>query len=303
MQQITVRVPASTSNLGPGFDCLGVALSLYNNVTVSRGKRGAVSGMVRDAARKFFAAAECRAFEFSCDIRGNIPIARGLGSSVTVRLGVLHALNKIARTSLTRHELFTLCAELESHPDNAAPASFGGFTLARGLETQHFNVSSQLRFILLIPNFEIATNEARRLLPAKISRTEAVQNVANASAIATAFATRDYKKLCGRFVDYLHQPFRKKFVPFLDQVIEAAQRAGALGAFLSGSGPAICAITLASPKQIAGAMLRASRLRDAQTIVLRADNQGARILKSAIRNPPFGKLRVLSLSQRKPKIQ
>ncbi len=283
MQQVTVRVPASTSNLGPGFDCLGVALSLYNNVTVSRGQRGAVNGMIRDTARKFFSAAQCKAFEFSCDIRGDIPIARGLGSSVTVRLGVLHALNKIARTNLTRHELFTLCAELEGHSDNAAPASFGGFTLARGLEMQHFNVSPQLRFVLLIPNFEIATNEARRLLPSKISRTDAVRNIANASAIATAFATRGYEKLGGCFVDYLHQPFRKRLVPFLEDTIRSAETAGALGAFLSGSGSAICAITLRNPRKIAGAMMRASRQKDAGIIITRADNEGAQILKSEIK--------------------
>src|SRR5437763_14587505 len=150
--------------------------------------------MVRDAARKFFATSEFKGFEFSCYISGDIPSAGGLGSSVTVRLGVLHALNQIARTNLTRHDLFTLCAELEGHADNSAPASFGGFTLARGLEIQHFNVSPLLRFVLLIPNFEIATNEARRLLPSKISRTDAVRNIANASAIATAFATRGYER-------------------------------------------------------------------------------------------------------------
>ena len=284
MQQVTVRVPASTSNLGPGFDCLGVALSLYNDITVSRGKRGAVSAMIRDAARKFFAAAQCKAFEFSCDIRGDIPIARGLGSSVTVRLGVLHALNEIVGTNLTRHELFTLCAELEGHSDNAAPASFGGFTLARGLEIQNFDVSPQLRFILLIPNFEIATNAARQLLPSKISRTDAVRNIANASAIATAFATRGYERLGGCFVDYLHQPFRKRLVPFLQDTIRSAETAGALGAFLSGSGSAICAITLRNPRKIAGAMMRASRQKDAGIIITRADNEGAQILKSAIRN-------------------
>jgi len=283
VQQVTVRVPASTSNLGPGFDCLGVALSLYNNITVSRGKRSVVSAMIRDAARKFFAAAQCKAFEFSCDIRGDIPIARGLGSSVTVRLGILHALNKIAGTNLTRHELFTLCAELEGHSDNAAPASFGGFTLARGLETQHFNVSSRLRFILLIPNFEIATNAARQLLPSKISRTDAVRNVANASAIASAFATHDYEKLCGCFVDYLHQPFRKKLVPFLEDTIRSAETAGALGAFLSGSGSAICAIALRNPRKIAGAMMGASGQKDAGIIITRADNEGAQILKSEIK--------------------
>jgi len=283
VQQVTVRVPASTSNLGPGFDCLGVALSLYNNITVSRGQRGAVNGMIRDTARKFFSAAQCKAFEFSCDIRGDIPIARGLGSSVTVRLGVLHALNKIARTNLTRHELFTLCAELEGHSDNAAPASFGGFTLARGLEMQHFNVSPQLRFVLLIPNFEIATNEARRVLPSKISRTDAVRNIANASAIATAFATRGYERLGGCFVDYLHQPFRKRLVPFLEDTIRSAETAGALGAFLSGSGSAICAVTLRNPRKIAGAMMRASRQKDAGIIITRADNEGAQILKSEIK--------------------
>src|SRR5438874_9403562 len=241
--------------------------------------------MIRDTAKKFFSAAQCKAFEFSCDIRGDIPIARGLGSSVTVRLGVLHALNKIARTNLTRHELFTLCAELGGHSDNAAPANFGGFALARGLEMQHFNVSPQLRFVLLIPNFEIATNEARRLLPSKISRTDAVRNIANASAIATAFATRGYERLRGCFVDYLHQPFRKRLVRFLEDTIRSAETAGALGAFLSGSGSAICAITLRNPRKIAGAMMRASRQKDASIIITRADNQGAQILKSAIRNP------------------
>ncbi len=282
MQQVTVRAPASTSNLGPGFDCLGVALSLYNQVTVKSGTAGGGNRMVRDAARKFFAVANCKPFDFSCDILGNVPIGRGLGSSVTVRLGVLHALNEIARTNLSRDELFKLCAELEGHPDNAAPASFGGFTIARGTDVQHFNVSPRLRFILLIPSFEIATIEARRLLPADILRTNAARNTANVAAIAAAFATRDYKRLRGCFVDYLHQPFRKKLVPFLDRVITAAERAGALGAFLSGSGSAICALALDDSKKIAAAMQRASRLFHTQTVITRADNRGVRIFKSAI---------------------
>ena len=282
MQQVTVRAPASTSNLGPGFDCLGVALSLYNQVTIKSGTPSSGNRMVREAARKFFAVANCKQFDFSCDIRGNVPIGRGLGSSVTVRLGVVHALNEIARTNLSRDELFKLCAKLEGHPDNAAPGSFGGFTIARGSEAQHFKVSPRLRFILLIPSFEVATIEARRLLPADILRTNAVRNTANAAAIAAAFATRDYKRLRGCFVDYLHQPFRKKLVPFLDRVITAAEGAGALGAFLSGSGSAICALALDNSKKIAAAMLKASRLLHTQTVITRADNRGARICKSAI---------------------
>src|SRR5947208_11335356 len=284
MQQVTVRAPASTSNLGPGFDCLGVALSLYNQVTVKSGTAGGGNRMVRDAARKFFAVANCKPFDFSCDILGNVPIGRGLGSSVTVRLGVLHALNEIARTNLSRDELFTLCAELEGHPDNAAPASFGGFTIARGTDVQHFNVSPRLRFILLIPSFEIATVEARQLLPADILRTNAARNAANVAAIAAAFATRDYKRLRGCFVDYLHQPFRKKLVPFLDRVITAAERAGALGAFLSGSGSAICALALDDSQKIAAAMLRAFRLFHTQAVITRADHLGSRFSKSAIPN-------------------
>ena len=282
MQQVTVRAPASTSNLGPGFDCLGVALSLYNQVTIKSGTAGGGNRMVRDAARKFFAVANCKPFDFSCDIRGNVPIGRGLGSSVTVRLGVLHALNEIAQTNLSRNELFKLCAKLEGHPDNAAPASFGGFTVARGTDVQRFKVSPRLRFILLIPSFEIATIEARRLLPANILRINAARNSANAAAIAAAFATREYKKLGGCFVDYLHQPFRKKLVPFLDRVITAAEGAGALGAFLSGSGSAICALALDDSKKVAAAMLRASRLFHTQAVITRADNRGVRIFKSAI---------------------
>ena len=282
MQQVMVRAPASTSNLGPGFDCLGVALSLYNQVTIRSGIPGDGNRMVREAARRFFAAAKCKRFDFSCDIRGNVPIGRGLGSSVTVRLGVLHALNEIAQTNLSRDKLFKLCAELEGHPDNAAPASFGGFTIARGSEVQHLKVSPRLRFILLIPSFEVATIEARRLLPADILRTDAARNTANVAAIAAAFATRDYKRLRGCFVDYLHQPYRKRLVPFLDRVITAAECAGALGAFLSGSGSAICALALDDSKKIAAAMLKASRLLHAQTVVARADNRGARICKSAI---------------------
>ena len=282
MQQVTVRAPASTSNLGPGFDCLGVALALYNQVTIKSGTPGGGHRMVREAARKFFAVANCKQFDFSCDIRGNVPIGRGLGSSVTVRLGVLHALNEIAQTNLSHNELFKLCAKLEGHPDNAAPASFGGFTVARGTDVQRFKVSPRLRFILFVPSFEIATIEARRLLPANIQRINAARNSANVAAIVAAFATRDYKKLGGCFVDYLHKPFRKKLVPFLDRVITAAEGAGALGAFLSGSGSTICALALDDSKKIAAAMLRASRLFRTQAVITRADNRGVQIFKSAI---------------------
>lgn len=281
MHQVTVRVPASTSNLGPGFDCLGVALRIYNHVTVSRGAGDQGGTMARRTAVAFFQQNRLRRFPFSCSIAGEVPQARGLGSSVTVRLGVLHGLNELAGRPLQRRDLFEICAALEGHPDNAAPACFGGFNIVRGLVPQTFTVSSQLHFVLLVPDFEIATVEARRLLPARIDRLKAVESSRNACAITAAFASREYEALRGAFTDHLHQPFRNKLIPFLDDVVAAAEEAGALGAFLSGSGSTICAITRRSPEKVACAMLHAAASPNAQTILTNADNRGARLLQIA----------------------
>ncbi len=134
MEQITVRVPASTSNLGPGFDCLGVALRIYNTITMARSasRRHFYPPIVSEAAHRFFNEARRRAFSFSCSIVEQIPRSRGLGSSATVRLGVLLALNRLSGNPLDQLKIFQLCAELEGHPDNAAPAIFGGFTVVVG---------------------------------------------------------------------------------------------------------------------------------------------------------------------------
>jgi homoserine kinase len=285
MQQATVRVPASTSNLGPGFDCLGLALRIYNQVTLARGRGERGGAMVRGAATAFFKRAGVRPFPFSCSIAGDIPRSRGLGSSAAVRIGVLLGLNELASRPLQRRDLFKICAALEGHPDNAAPASYGGFNVVRGLERQLFTVSALLHFVLLVPNFEIATADARRLLPSRIDRLDAVENARNACAITAAFASRDYAALRGAFSDHLHQPFRKKLIPFLDDVIGAAESAGALGAFLSGSGSTICAITVRAPEKISRAMLAAANSPGARTIITNADNRGARILQFEIRKP------------------
>jgi homoserine kinase len=274
MGKITVQVPASTSNLGPGFDCLGVALRLYNFVTIVRGDKGSSLRIVSEAARLFFKESRTHSFPFSCEIQGEVPPSRGLGGSATVRLGVLHGLNRLAGNPLDRLAIFRFGARLERHPDNAAPASFGGFTVVRGENVQRFEVDPRLYFILLIPDFEIETARARKVLPAKIERRDAVQNCANACAITAAFASREYEKLRGAFADRLHQPFRQKLIPFLPRVIVAAEKAGALGAFLSGSGSTIAAVALQSPKKVASAMLRAARSTGGRIIITTADNHG-----------------------------
>jgi homoserine kinase len=293
MQEITVRVPASASNLGPGFDCLGVALSIHNSFTFRRSpaRRSVHPRIVSDAADRFFKEAGRRAFSFSCSTTEQVPRSRGLGSSATIRLGVLFALNYLTGDPLDRLTIFRLCAELEGHPDNAAPATFGGFTVvqsgasvspARGKRDAcptllRFDVSPRLYFVLLVPDLEIQTSKARDVLPEKISRVAATENSANACALTAAFASKDYDKLRGVFIDHLHQPSRAKLVPFLPRVIEAAEQAGALGAFLSGSGSTIAAVTLRAPKKIADAMAGAGRVR-ARTIVTHADNRGAKLL-------------------------
>lgn len=282
MRVVRTRVPATTANVGPGFDCLGIALRIYNWVTVQREGIGEADGMIEAACSAFFNRTGAAPFPVRCKISGEVPRARGLGSSVTVRLGVLHGVNELAGSPLNREEVFRLCAELEGHPDNAAPAAFGGFTIARAQGTlQRYRVDRELAFVLLIPDFEVSTTDARRVLPGAIAFADAVASVSNACAIAGAFASRDYEKLVGCFEDRLHQPFRASLVPFLGPVIEAGRAAGALGGWLSGSGSTVACVTLANPEPVAAAMLAASQLPAARVITTRADNAGVRI---SIRN-------------------
>src|SRR5205823_9774844 len=160
MQKVTVRVPGSTSNLGPGFDCLGIALRIHNSVTVTRARsRQSHPRIVLETADGFFKQTGRRAFPFSYSIMEQVPRCRGLGGSATVRLGILLALNRLSGDLLHRLAVFRVCAELEGHPDNAAPATFGGFSVVgtprcvdrtpqHGVPTvQRFNVSRRVYFV------------------------------------------------------------------------------------------------------------------------------------------------------------
>lgn len=277
MNSVRVKVPATTANIGPGFDCLGIALQIYNTVTVKKSPGGPGDAFVEQAAAAFFQKSGGRPFEFEWKVTGAVPRSRGMGSSVTVRLGLLHGLNELSGKPLDANAIFELCAELEGHPDNAAPAAFGGFTIARPGSLQRYRVARTLEFALLIPDFEVATPDARRALPATIPFKDAVLSSANACAVAGAFASRDYPKLTGCFADRLHQPYREPLVPFLSAVIEAGVQAGAIGGWLSGSGSTIACLAIGGIERVAAAMLAASGNPSARVVTTRADNLGVRI--------------------------
>lgn len=278
MKSVRVRVPATTANLGPGFDAMGIALRLYNTTTVARGRGETPGDMANEASELFFRTSGVKKFDFHWSVEGDVPRSRGLGSSVTVRLGVLHGLNELAGKPINRQGVFKLCAELEGHPDNAAPGAFGGFCIAPKTGVlQRYPVLEELAFVLLIPDMELETSKARAVLPSKIPLSDAALSAGNAAAIAGAFASGDYRKLAGCFEDRIHQPYRAKLMPFLNDVIAAGVSAGALGGWLSGAGSTVACAALRRPDRVANAMIEACGLESACAIVVRADNGGVKI--------------------------
>ena len=281
---VRVRVPASTSNLGPGFDCLGLAVELHNEITVAWGESSTDAfpdAFLLEAADIFWKKSHCAARPFSCTIAGGVPRSRGLGSSVTVRLGLLHGLNTLCDSPLTAQEIFALCTILEGHPDNAAASAFGGFTICRpdGVFAR-YEVSEEIRLVLLIPEMEFSTNEARKAVPEAFSRGDAVWNLGHATYLAAALASRNYASLADAFSDRWHQPYRGRFLPFLEPALRAGREAGALGGWLSGSGSTVACLVLeaeASAAAVAHAMQAACHI-PSTTRVVRADNHGAVVI-------------------------
>jgi len=256
-QPVRIQVPATTSNLGPGFDALGVALNLYNTTLLGAPAHAWPDSFFAAAARAFYDRCGITPQAFAVSIEGDVPRSRGLGSSVTVRLGVLAGLNEKFGCPLDSETLFRLVTDLEGHPDNAAPACFGGFVAGSPRHHHRFAVQPELKFVTVIPDFEMMTDQAREVLPDSISFTHAVANIQNTALITAAFASKEYLTLKGAFADHLHQPYRLNQIPGADEAIRAANQAGALGAFLSGAGPSLMALTLENETAIGNAMAEA----------------------------------------------
>lgn len=295
-----VRVPASTSNCGPGFDTLGVAFNLYNEVQLSRGNDERIHyagshnrfqerelAMVREVADRFFERTGARRFGFSFDIKGEVPFARGLGSSVTVRAGILGALNAVASGPLDREALIEIVSAIEGHPDNAAAAILGGFCIARIGATPaeyrgavRFPVPDGLAFVVAIPEHEIETSVSRRSLPDSIPFDQAVQSLNSLACFVAAMAAGDFEKLRGSVRDFIHEPYRLPHIPGAVEAIRNGIEAGGFTGWLSGSGSSVlCVAEMAVGEHVAPAMKNSFSERGVACAVriLQADNEGMTI--------------------------
>lgn len=277
-ERVRVRVPATTANLGPGFDCLGMALELFNEVAVEVG-RGLVFSLEGYGAQSLpqdrrnlvyrglaavFDKAGVGIPGLRIFARNAVPPGRGLGSSAAAVVEGMVAGNLLLGEPFSREELLAMGAGMEGHPDNVAPALFGGCQ-AVGREGDGFiralvPLPAGLLAVLFIPEFEMPTRKARVLLPPQVSREDAVFNLARVAFLVRALVTGELEYLRPGTQDRLHQPARQALFPAMGRLFEAALQAGARGVFLSGAGSSILAFTDGEEKapEIARALEKAA---------------------------------------------
>lgn len=287
---VSVRVPATSANLGPGFDCLGLALDLWATITVAAdgpaSREDPMVGLALGAARRVFERAGVKPPAGpSVSYEGDIPIARGLGASAVARVGGVVAANVLAGEPLDREELLVLASGLEGHADNAAPALFGGLQVAvmdgdRVLHTAA-PLPEGLTAVLFVPELSMPTRESRKLLPEHLSRADAVHNIGRAALLVAALGAGRFDLLDTATQDRLHQEPRSKLFPAMYPIFEAAKAAGAHCAYLSGGGSTICALATEKEQRVAEAMLEAARVRETpgRTMITRPTERGAEVVE------------------------
>lgn len=258
-QNVTVRVPATSANLGPGFDCLGMALDIWNSIAVRVGQSGfEVTGEGEDTLPRTKENVVARCFRIPFEEAGlpvpeasiaclnEIPLDRGLGSSSAAVVGGLVAGNEICERPLTSERLLELAASIEGHPDNVAPALLGGCRIVvrdeGGLTAASVLVPDGLKAVLFIPDVPMSTEQARGHLADTVRREDAVYNIGRAALLVRAFVTNDMTYMATATEDRLHQPERQAIFPAMKNIIRAAIDAGAAGAFLSGAGSSVLAL-------------------------------------------------------------
>lgn len=307
---VRVRVPATSANLGPGFDAMGIAFQLYSHVSVGDSDSGKNQVVMRGEGSEYgdtpikdniaWQAIEHLAHRLKSTfppllltLENSIPLARGLGSSAAARVGALVAANtwlqRAGQNYLSEQQLLELATELEGHPDNVASALFGGMTAsvfeAGKVLSSAVNAKVWPQFILFIPDTELETRAARSVLPESVSRHDAIYNVSRLGLLVAALGSGNWCEnpalLKVALQDKLHQPYRASLMPAFDVVQSAALKAGALGVTLSGAGPAIliwleadCKSTFKEELQDAILKTAASKGVMGKMIELQVDMQG-----------------------------
>jgi homoserine kinase len=267
-----VRVPATSANLGPGFDALGLALALHNEVVAEEADRVTVkiAGEGEDRLARDGGNVVARAVKLAYEAAGRpfrgcalecvnrIPTARGLGSSAAAWVGGLAAGNALLGSPLSREALLGLAARAEGHPDNVAAAIFGGLTVScgtsDGVTAVTLPVTKALAWVVLIPEVTSATAEARALLPRSVPREDAVFNVQRVALLLASLQAGLPAALAVALDDRLHQPYRLKLFPWMPEVAAAARAAGGLGCVLSGAGPSLLAVAAGDGAAVGRAM-------------------------------------------------
>lgn len=294
---VRVQVPATTANLGPGFDALGMALDLYNTVEMAEAARlsievtGEGAGQLPDseknivvlAAREVFRLAGRPVGGLAIRLTNSIPLSRGLGSSAAARVGAIVAANRMCGDALDNATLLSLATRLEGHPDNVAPALLGGLVVSAvepdgEVHSLKVAVADPPAFVVLVPDAEVSTEAARSVLPDAISRADACFNVSRASLLTASLISGKREHLTTALQDRIHQPYRSRIMPWFDSVVSAAVESGAYGAVLSGAGSSILAMCPeAKAEEIGAAMLQT--LKDSgqpgRCLNLRIDTAGA----------------------------
>jgi len=299
MSELRIRVPASSANLGPGFDSFALALPLLAEFELRPAKAWSVTvegdghGISVEDDNLFVVAARATAQAAGRELvaqhvtqRSAIPVARGLGSSAAAIVGGAVAANALLGEPFDRRTLLRIASEVEGHADNVAAALYGAFTVA--LPDEGGPVATRLvfprtwRICLLIPGRPLSTEDARAILPSQVSRDDAVFNVAHGAALIAAVMRADGALLALAMADRLHQPARTKLVPALGEIIAAAREAGAFGAALSGAGPSVLAVAPARlAARVVSAMEEAAEAAGApgRGRVVRVRAAGAQVLK------------------------
>lgn len=293
---IRIRVPATSANMGSGFDSLGIAFDLYNEYEISEIDTGLVfegipeefcntENIIYEAMIKCFAKGNYKVKGLKIKvIKQDIPISRGLGSSSScVVAGILGA-NYIMGNKFTKDELFNIGVEMEGHPDNVAPSMFGEMVVAimdNGMSVYNkIHVKPGISFIALIPDFKLSTKEAREVLPKEISLKQGVYNIGRAALMVSCFVSGNYDLLRYACDDELHQNYRSKLINHYDEVYKKCYNSGAIGCFLSGAGPTIMTMIKDEDKNFLPSIKKYLENNNINwdAIELKIDNYGAVIL-------------------------